>query len=221
MFDAAANTPDDDFALSASWSDASAQPDAMMQSTGIVAGTLIATAMGWRPVEGIVAGDVVMTFDHGPRPVIAVKRMQLCLGARNCPRHFKPLAVPVGALGNKVEMLLLPEQTVLVESDAAEAAFDDPFALIQAAALEGYRGIARVSPHYKIDVVVPEFECEEVIYANGTGMMHCGSIMRDGLAKLVSPDASLYNPLPMEMACSLVGKMIAQDVWGTPACATE
>ena len=41
------------------------------RTTGLVAGTRIATAMGWRAVEAIAVGDLVLTFDNGLQPVVA------------------------------------------------------------------------------------------------------------------------------------------------------
>lgn len=178
---------------------------------GIVAGTRLATSMGWRPVEAITSGDMVMTFDHGLRPVVSVKRTQLWLGQGQCPDHLQPLAVPAEALGNKCPMLLLPEQTVLVESDMAEAMFGDPFALIPAAALEGYRGIDRIPPHQRVEVVVLEFEEDEVVYANGCGMMHCASVDATGLDALFEDERPAYEALSLDMARSIVAGLIDED----------
>jgi len=212
MFGTAAKSRRDVHDFDTMLSSASGHASGVNQSEGIVAGTRIATEMGWRPVEGIVAGDIVMTFDHGPRPVVAVKRMQMWLGSNSCPRHLQPLAVPVGALGNATAMLLLPEQSVLVESDLAESVFGDPFALIPAAALEGYRGIDRITPHQKVEVVVLEFDRDEVIYANGTGMIHCNSVDAGSLNAMIEPTPAMYEALPMEMARSIVAEMIEDEM---------
>ena len=211
MFAPAANAWNDAVEFDEILFNASGHASGVNPGEGIVAGTRIATEMGWRPVEGIVAGDMVMTFDHGTRPVVAVKRTQMWLGSHNCPRHLQPLAVPVGALGNASAMLLLPEQSVLVESDMAEAVFGDPFALIPAAALEGYRGIDRITPHQKVEIVVLEFARDEVIYANGTGMIHCSSAEAGSLNAFIEPIPAAYEALPLEMARSIVAELIEED----------
>lgn len=180
---------------------------------GIVAGTRIATSLGWRPVESIVPGDQVMTFDHGMRPVMQVKRAALWAGRGSCPNHMMPLAVPVGALGNSAPMLLLPEQNVLVESDLAESVFGDPFALIPAAALQGYHGIERITPHQKVEIIVLEFAEEEVVYANGTGMIHCASVAGRDIASMLD-DSAPYAALPMDMARAIVAQMIEAEELG-------
>ena len=63
---------------------------------GLVKGTRVATELGWRPVDAVAAGDLVLTFDRGMQPVVAVRRRFLAdLGAASWP-----LSVPAGALGN-------------------------------------------------------------------------------------------------------------------------
>lgn len=177
---------------------------------GIVAGTRIATDLGWRPVETILPGDMVMTFDHGMRPVVAVSRAALWSGEGRCPRAVMPLAVPVGALGNTAPMLLLPEQNVLVESDLADAVFGDPFALVPAAALQGYRAIDRITPHQSMDVLVLHFAADELVYANGAGLIHCAS---DTAGQIDAPPETepLYAVLPLDMARAVVAAMIEEE----------
>lgn len=184
------------------------------QAEGIVAGTRIATAMGWRAVESLAPGDMVMTFDHGMRPVISVERLALWSGHGRCPRSLMPLAVPVGALGNSAPMLLLPEQTVLVESDLAEQVFGDPFALIPAAALEGYRGIDRITPHQTVEIVLIRFAEAEVIYANGTGMIHCASVRSGRIESFLQDSDEDYTALPLDVARTIVAGMIEEAAAG-------
>lgn len=177
---------------------------------GLVSGTRIATGFGWRPVEAIAEGDLVMTFDHGLRPVTEVRRARLWFGPARSPRAQLPLAVPVGALGNSAALLLLPEQNVLVESDLAEEMFDDPFALIPAAALDGFRGIGREKPEGELEVVVLKFDTDEVIYANGTGLVHCSALDGTGFAQMLE-DTAPYAVLPMAAACAVVAGLARED----------
>ncbi|MCC6001028.1 MAG: Hint domain-containing protein [Pararhodobacter sp.] len=140
---------------------------------GICAGTLVATEMGWLAVQDLRAGDRVVTFDNGMAPVQEVAISRLATHAGRLPRAFWPLRVPTKALGNRQEMLLQPEQAVLLESDAAEALYGDPFVLIHAAALEGYHGIKRVAPPAELQIVSLRFRDDQVIYANGMVLIHC------------------------------------------------
>ena len=113
---------------------------------GLVSGTKVATQIGWRPVEAVTAGDQVLTFDGGLQFVTGVTRQIIWTGGSQSDADTWPLHVPAGALGNREDMTLMPQQAVLVESDTAEAVFGDPFAMIPAAALDGFRGITRTAP---------------------------------------------------------------------------
>ncbi|NIZ14355.1 Hint domain-containing protein, partial [Phaeobacter sp. HF9A] len=110
---------------------------------GFLAGTMVATATGWRPVEGLRPGDEVLTFDHGMRPVTSVERQVLVLGDTACAQDMAPIYIPRDALGNRNPLWVKPEQGILIEHDLLEDGLGDPFAVVPACALEGYRGIAR------------------------------------------------------------------------------
>lgn len=140
---------------------------------GLVAGTLVATEMGWQRAEDLRPGDRVVTFDNGLQPLRTVGRGRLVSRGRELPRSAQPLAVPARALGNRRAMVLLPGQAVLIESDAAEARYGDPFTLIAAAALDGHRGIARQAPGAETEVVWLEFDSDEIVYAEGMVLAHC------------------------------------------------
>lgn len=143
--------------------------------SGLVEGTKIATAMGFQRIETIEPGARVVTFDNGLQEVRAVRREALWYAAGDCPRSMQPLFVPAGAIGNAQDMMLLPHQAVLIESDAAEAALDDPFVLMQAKDLEGICGIERVAPQTPAYVVTLEFDNDEVVFAASGAMCICPS----------------------------------------------
>ncbi|MCT2539237.1 Hint domain-containing protein [Sedimentimonas flavescens] len=177
---------------------------------GIAAGTRIATEDGWRRVETINPGERVLTFDHGPRRVQQIMRATLSDGCGHCPPHMLPLEIPPGVLGNAEAMMLLPEQIVLIESDLAETLYDDPFAFIPAAALEGYRGAARIAPQQPFEVIFLQFEDAEVVYANGAGMILCGAADGTPLDALMEGRTD-YRVLPLDKARRLVEALIEDE----------
>lgn len=140
---------------------------------GLVAGTLVATEMGWQPVESLSPGDRVVTFDNGMQPLRALGRGKLYNGRGPLPQEAQPMVVPARALGNRREMLLLAGQSVLIESDIGEARYGDPFTLVQATALEGWRGIKRAALPATAEVYWLEFEGDEIVYTEGTVLAHC------------------------------------------------
>lgn len=187
--------------------------DSPMMAEGMVAGTLVATEMGWLPVEDLRPGDRVVTFDNGMVPVRDAAVSQLMTGGSRVPRAYWPLSVPEKALGNRKEMLLLPEQSVLIESDEGEDLFGDPFLLVAASALDGYCGIERVAPATEMKIVTLRFDSEEVVYANGMVLMHCpkpASERRQSPDELIKGgEEVLYQRLPRAQSAMLVQAMRA------------
>ncbi|WP_102106972.1 Hint domain-containing protein [Oceaniglobus roseus] len=177
-----------------------------MPAFGLTAGTRVATATGWRPVEAVTVGDRVLTFDAGLQLVTAVERVWFD-GTGAMAAAQKPLRVPPQALGNHAEMVLLPDQPVIFEADCAEELFGDPFALLPAAALEGYRGIERFRPVDPLEIVSLSFESDQVVFANLGALFFCpvrtqdaGTLIQSGDTVITSP----YTPLPMDIAEALV-----------------
>ena len=179
-------------------------------SFGLAAGTKVATQIGWRAVEAVAEGDMVLTFDGGLQTVVSITRTQVHADLAMTPEQAWPLFVPAGALGNREDMTLLPGQTVLIESDAAEEAFGDPFALIPAAALEGFRGITRVVPDGRMEIITLHFAQDEIVFANIGALFHCprtGDLVADAMACTDQP----YEVLGFEAAETLVTLLELED----------
>ncbi len=140
-------------------------------TTGMVAGTKVATRAGWAAVETIHEGQQVLTFDGGFQTVIAVTRHRLM--ADEGDMGAWPLSVPAGALGNRTDMTLLPHQSVMIESDRAEDLTGDPFALIPATALVGFRGISHSRPEAWVEVIQLHFAQDEIVFANIGALFLC------------------------------------------------
>lgn len=143
--------------------------------TGLIAGTCVGTPMGWRPVQSIQPGDLVLTFDNGMQPVKQVAGGRLWTSADRCPQELWPLHVPAGALDNVSPLHILGNASIMLESDLAEELYDDPFALVPAHALAGTRGIVAQAPTEPLDVVSLCFETDEVLFANGSALIFCPS----------------------------------------------
>jgi hypothetical protein len=181
---------------------------------GILGGTPIATAQGWRLVETLLPGERVLTFEAGMQPLASARRA--CVSAADVPPVFWPLRVPPGALDNRGELLLLPEQKILIESDAAEALLGDPFAMIPAAALEGWRGIARTRPADASLVMSLGFAEDQIIYASRAALLACPGELSPWapLFDLMEDRAeqAAYVPLSLSQARHLVACLIAEDL---------
>ncbi len=178
---------------------------------GLIAGTRVASNLGWRCVEALTPGDKVLTFDHGMQTVIEVRRTSLWSDATSIPRHMLPLHVPEHALGNRIAMRILPEQGVLVESDAATDAHGDPFAVITASALDGFRRIEPDGRALNLEIVTLFFAQPQVIYAEGGLLIYCPQTHL-ALSDMIDPNAQPYEVLSGEDAAYLVECMKYEDL---------
>ncbi|MCO6383623.1 MAG: Hint domain-containing protein [Vannielia sp.] len=202
--------------------------DARGAGHGIVAGTLVATSMGWRPVEALTVGDEVMTFDGGLQRITGLSRARLWNGEAECPRSMWPIRVPAGLMGNRRELVLMPEETVVLESDAAEDLYDDPFALIPALALIDMPGVERICPSTEIEVVSISFAEDQVIFVEGSALIFCPTGAAGepiGMAAVLSEefngtDGGAYQVLSLDDARLLASCIVAeQSARGVPAAA--
>ena len=180
-------------------------------ASGLVTGTMVATAMGWRPVEALAKGDLILTFDRGLQPLRGVTRGLHWEVDTICPEVLWPLMVPAGALGNEHDMTLLPEQAVMIESDTADMLYGDPFTLIHAADLDGYRGIERMPPMMELEVIQLQFDADEVIFANSGALVHCAAAGLIGVDELLAAHAGGYSILPGDEAAWLVDCLRDED----------
>lgn len=181
--------------------------------SGLTSGTRVATSMGWRPAEAITVGDEVLTFDNGAQLVTAVSRGTHFAAAGDLPAFAVPVHVPMGAIGNEEPMVLLPEQIVMLESDAAETLTGDPFALVPAKTLEGFRGIDRIRGIRPVEVISLHFENDEVLFAEGGALMLATAAV-PGLISLDRLEIELPSPYLVHRgpyARALIEAMAAED----------
>lgn len=175
-------------------------------TAGLVAGTKVATTIGWRVIEAVAVGDEVLTFDGGMQTVTGVRRDIVWTGGASSDPATWPLHVPAGTLGNRADMVLMPQQAVMVESDTAERLFGDPFAMIPALALEGYRGITRMAPDARMQIVTLVFAQDEVVFANIGALFHCPAQM-----DLLNETGPTYEIMSLENADMLVSFLELED----------
>ena len=136
MFDLFKNGKDD-----AEWDADTALPGGgrlITGQSGLLAGTHVASNLGWRKVEALSVGDKVLTFDNAMQTVTGIQRETLWIGEQSQAHpDTLPVLVPRGALHNRCDMWLMPEQGLLIESDVTRDALGDPFAVVTAQALVG------------------------------------------------------------------------------------
>ncbi len=178
--------------------------------SGILAGTPVASATGWRSVEGLTVGDRVMTFDQGLQEVTEVRHQPLWTGEGPCPADFWPLQVQSGVIGNAHCTRLMPGQAVMIESDRAEAVYGDPFVVVPARALDGVYGVERLHPDPGPMVVILRFADEQIVFGRGGVMFLCPS-SRDILEQ--AGRGTDYDVLTVDEARDLMDPMASGAVY--------
>ncbi|MFY0621686.1 MAG: Hint domain-containing protein [Pelagimonas sp.] len=126
-----------------------------------VAGTMIETPDGPRPVHKLEPGDLVTTRDHGPQPV-------RWIGQRSVPAtgDLAPVRIAGGALGDHDTIMVSPQHRVLVQDIMAHLLFDEPEVLAAAKHLVNDQSI-RVVEGGMVQYVHILFDQHEIIRANG------------------------------------------------------
>ena len=140
-------------------------------SSGLVAGTLIEGAAGWRPVEELRIGDTVQSYDGGLARVLGLDREWI---TADVSAHL--MLVPGGTFDNCSDLKLLPGQNLMLETLGDPDFPDDIVVLIPALALEGVLGTTRMRIEKPIEVITPRFADDEVIFANSGTLLHCPGI---------------------------------------------
>ena len=181
---------------------------------GFLAGTHVASNLGWRPVEALSIGDRVLTFDHGMQEICEIHRETLLVTDDTSSDRQCPLLVPQDALHNRVPMWVMPDQGILIESDLAVDALGDPFVVVPACTLEGYRGIHRAPAGQRLELVVPRFAQDEVIYLEA-GLLGF-SAAPSSILETVGGEDSLYRVLPQDAARDLIVNMMAEEAFWAP-----
>jgi hypothetical protein len=166
---------------------------AATRQAGLVAGTRVEAAQGWRPVESLTRGDAVFTLDGGLTEITGLRRETIV------PRQI--IHVAGGTLGNCDALTLLPFQHLLIHAPVGERAFGMADLLVPAQALAGLDGVEwRTAPEL-VELVHLEFEDEELVWANSGMLVHCVQAGRP------AGQSSFFKVLEMDQALALVQLM--------------
>jgi hypothetical protein len=138
---------------------------------GITAGTQLETIDGPKPVEDIRAGDLVRTFDNGFQEVQSIQRESGRSRLNTNGSSSRLVWVDAGALDNEAPLVLPPDQPILIESDLAEMAFGDPFAVVTADSLVGEAFACFVSNCEVFDIYRIKFSQPQLAYCAGGALV--------------------------------------------------
>jgi len=126
-----------------------------------VAGTMIATADGNRPVEDLQPGDMVLTQDDGLQPL-------RWIGTREVAAEggFAPILIRAGTFGPHGDVMVSPLHRVLIRDSLAELLFGEGEVLVAAKDLVNDRSVTRQSGG-KVTYVHLMFDRHQVVFSDG------------------------------------------------------
>ena len=179
--------------------------------SGMLAGTRVATAVGWQKIEKLRVGGVVLTLDNGLQPLRGITCIALDDSRDDAPTRIMALHVPGGAIGNREDLTLLPRQGVLIESDVAEKALGDPLVLLRAETLGGLSATSRRPMAGERASYVLAFDEDELVFAS-TGALCICPAGGDVLNRRFAPPTR--SPGPYTVLCQeTAGDLIAEILW--------
>ncbi|WP_068305216.1 Hint domain-containing protein [Pararhodobacter sp. CCB-MM2] len=132
-------------------------------------GTRIDTRRGQVAVEDLVAGDEVLTRDHGYQPLVWVGRRDLTAGEIGACPAAAPICIAAGALGENSpqrDLRVSPRHRILLSGARAELLFGEPEVLVCAADLLGIPGVTQDAPG-PVSYIHVMCEAHEIICSEG------------------------------------------------------
>lgn len=174
-------------AVAGTWDEALSPWQGPERGVGIaafVAGTLIDTPDGPRPVEGLVAGDVVTTLANGSRPLRWVGRREVSVLELLAHPDLRPVQFEPGVVGNSQPLSVSPQKRMLIDDWRAEVYFGEDRVLVDARALVDDRTARVVLPAGGLDYHILICDRHEVLLAEGalSESFHPGEMGLAGLS---------------------------------------
>ncbi|WP_111559544.1 Hint domain-containing protein [Paracoccus sediminilitoris] len=133
-------------------------------------GTVIETTRGAVRVEDLKIGDLVLTIDHGPRPVRWLGSRHLSARGLDILPNLRPIRIAAGALGQgrpERDLLVSPQHRILVRSKIAINMFGAAEVLVAAKQLLQLDGVDYARDVQEVDYFHIMFDAHEVIMSNG------------------------------------------------------
>lgn len=177
-------------------------------------GTMILTPSGEVPIEFLRPGDLVVTSDNGPQPIIWSGMRRLREAELEHMPHVKPIEIKPGAFGNHSALVLSPQHGLLLPYDADEI-------MVRAKHLVNMPGeVARIKKGCRGVVYCHLlFEQHQVIFSNGVrsesffpGPQALKSLDQEAYTELTAIFPSLSGEMEKEATLEIYGDTARQFV---------
>ena len=149
-------------------------------------GTLIQTPDGQRPVESLAVGDLVLTADHGAKPILWVGSKLVTATRLVREPELRPIRIRKGALGESQptrDLIVSPQHRILVRSRIAQKMFGTNEVLVAAKQLLQIDGIDIAEDLAEVEYFHFLFDQHEVVLSNGaeTESLYVGPMALEGV----------------------------------------
>jgi len=184
-------------------------------TSGVVcfaAGTMILTPSGEVPVERLRTGDLVVTGDNGPQPVIWSGMRRLAATELYRMPHVRPVEIRSGAFGNHSALVVSPQHGLLLSYDGDQV-------MVRAKHLAEMRGGAvRVKKGCRsVTYCHLLFERHQVIFSNGIrsesffpGPQALKALAQESYKELTDLFPSLSGEMKKKTVFQIYGNMARQ-----------
>lgn len=161
-------------------------------------GTWIETPEGPRAIETLESGDLVLTADTGPQPILWTGHTTVSASA-----DLAPIVISAGTLGNDRDLVVSPQHAILLDDWRAELLFGQDEVLVRAKDLLCMDGVyrktgGRVTYHHILldahNVVQSHGIWSETLYPGSVAMGAVGDEARAEIEELF-PDLNGYGPM--------------------------
>ncbi len=132
-------------------------------------GTMIATDRGDVPVEQLEVADLIVTRDHGLRPLRWIGSRALDAVDLAAAPRLRPIRIRAGALGHGLpteDLLVSPQHRILVRSNIAQRMFGSSEVLVAAKQLLQIEGFEQIDTS-EVEYFHLLFDEHEIVRSNG------------------------------------------------------
>lgn len=132
--------------------------------------TRLMTPDGARAIQSLRCGDLILTRDNGPQPILWSGHRRMTGARLYAMPHLRPIRFRAGALGEDrpdADLLVSPQHRMLVKGASAQALFNTPEVLVSAEDLINDGSIMVDQALREVTYVHILLERHNIVWANG------------------------------------------------------
>lgn len=150
-------------------------------------GTMIKTPAGQRDIATLTAGDIVLTQDDGPQPVVFTNSTHTPAYELVSTPDLRPVVIAAGSLGAGLpshDLVVSPQHRILLDGWRAQLLFGEEQVLAPAKGLINDTTIRAQTPAEGVTYVHIGFERHQIVTTNDlqTESLHTGSVAKDKMS---------------------------------------